>query len=259
MKSEHYVEDRNLSVAWASALRLVSARGIREMVPLVVAITGFDDFGNFQEEPSIRAALEVVLAAKAKQGIDTVASTIFPVSMWNPAVDRSALFGRYQMILPRLRKASLKNRHGLYFERMISGGAVGRENQLDFIIRTHQSRKSVRRSVLQVAVFNPAVDHSTAAQIGFPCMQHVTFAPTKKGLCVNAFYATQYLVERAYGNYVGLCRLGRFIAHELQMKLARVTCFAGVGECELAKSKLTGVFKALDDVVAGDKAPKAKE
>ena len=49
----------------------------------------------------------------------------------------------------------------------------------------------------------PIVSEATAAQLGFPCLQHVTFAPTDEGLCVNAFYATQYMVERAYGILLG--------------------------------------------------------
>ena len=45
---------------------------------------------------------------------------------------------------------------------------------------------------------------------------------------VNAFYATQYAFERAYGNYLGLCWLGRFVAHEMGLTLASVSCFTGV-------------------------------
>ena len=35
---------------------------------------------------------------------------------------------------------------------------------------------------------------------------------------MTGFYATQYVVERAYGNYLGLCRLGEFMAHEMGLK-----------------------------------------
>jgi hypothetical protein len=55
---------------------------------------------------------------------------------------------------------------------------------------------------------------------------------------VNAFYAMHYLVERAYGNYVGLCRLGQFVAHELRLPLVRMTCIAGIATCEVSKRKL---------------------
>jgi hypothetical protein len=136
---------------------------------------------------------------------------------------------------------------------MMSGGPKGKENQLDFAISTYLSRKGVRRSVLQVGVFDPNRDHSAAALLGFPCLQHLTFAPTDAGLSVNAFYATQYLVEKAYGNYIGICRLGQFVAHEMQLPLVRVTCVTGIAECEVSKSKLSKVLAAVDSVAGTTK------
>ena len=126
---------------------------------------------------------------------------------------------------------------------MISGGPPGKENQIEFALSNY--KPGMRRSVLQVGVFNPSLDHSGAAQLGFPCLQHVTFAPIAGGLCVNAFYATQYMLERAYGNYIGICRLGHFVAHELGLRLTRMTCFTGVAKCEVRKSQLKQLNLAI--------------
>lgn len=241
MSSDHYVEEDNLSVAWLRALRLATLRGRKEVAPLVVAVTRFNESGGFQEDATIRAALEAVLANEGKQNVHTVANTIFPTSLWNPTKPRQLLFDRFQRILGRVRRHR-GNSRGTYFERMITGGSAGQENQLEFIIDTFLARTSVRRSVLQVGVFDPARDHSRAALLGFPCLQHVTFAPADEGLMVNAFYAMHYLVERAYGNYVGLCRLGQFVAHELGLPLVRMTCFAGIATCDVSKSKLRDLF-----------------
>jgi hypothetical protein len=43
----------------------------------------------------------------------------------------------------------------------------------------------------------------------------------------------QYLFERAYGNYLGLVRLGRFMAHEMGLQLERVVCMAAVAKLEV--------------------------
>lgn len=247
--SEHYVEHRNVSIAWAQALRISGGPGRSEVAPLIVSVTGFDAADRVEEEPRIRAALESLLAKAGKQKIDTVANTIFPESMWNPNAGRKLLFDRYTRVAPQLRKASRKNSRGIYFERMISGGPAGHENQLDFAISTYLARGGVRRSILQVGIFDPTRDHSAAAQLGFPCLQHLTFAPTDTGLSVNAFYATQYMVERAYGNYVGICRLGRFVAHEMKLPLVRVTCCTGIAECEMPKTKLSRLFSTIERVV----------
>jgi hypothetical protein len=249
MTNEHYIEEPDLSVAWARALLLTSAPGRKVVGPLIVSVTGFDTSGGFQEEPRIRKALDTVLVREGKQTVETVAGTIFPWSMWNQSASRGQLFDRYRKISPRLNHASQKNRRGTYFQRMITGGRKGKENQLDFALSTYLARDRVRRSVLQIGVFDPSQDHSAAAQLGFPCLQHVTFAPVDNGLCVNAFYASQYFVERAYGNYVGLCRLGRFVAHELRLPLVRMTCFTGIAECEVGKTKLDNLFSIVHELI----------
>ena len=227
------MEDPDLSVAWGKALQLVTRPGHSEVGSLTVAVTGFTDDGVVVESLAIRRALEVVLRARGKQTVDTVANTIFPSALWNPAAPRQALFDRYTRIAPKLRRL-VPNRRGTYFERMVSGGPPGQPNQLEFAISTYTRRPGVRRSVLQVGVFNPTRDHSGSALLGFPCLQHVTFAPMASGLHVNAFYATQYMVERAYGNYLGLCRLGQFVAREMGIRLARFTCLVGIAERDIA-------------------------
>jgi thymidylate synthase len=248
--SDLYIEDRDLSVAWGRALAR-AARDGKEVGSLIVSVTGFDE-NIVEETAAIRSALEGVLQAKGKQTVETVANTIFPLSLWNPAADRAQLFERYTRVLPKLRKASTANRYGLYFERMITAGPKGQPNQLEHAIGTYTARSGVRRSALQVATFDPNRDHTTAAFRGFPCLQHVTFAPSDGGLNVNAFYATQYLVERGYGNYLGLCRLGAFVAHELKLPLQRFTCLVGVGQIQgkISKLSLRPIFAALDEVLA---------
>jgi hypothetical protein len=246
MTSKHYIEEADLSVAWAKALRLACANG-REVAPLIVSVVAQED-GSIRETPSIRSEIEAVLKTAKKQSVETVAGTIFPQSLWNPKAPRAQLFDRYTRILPKLKTANKLNRNGMYFERMIDGGPSAQPNQLEHIIATFTERSGVRRSMLQVATFDPKVDHSREARKMFPCLQHVTFAPSEGALNINAFYATQFLVERGYGNYLGLCRLGTFVAHELGLPLGRLTCLVGVAQCELSKGKLAGVLSALGKI-----------
>ena len=247
---EHYIEDTNLSHAWGRALRLVTRRGVEEVVPLIVSVTGFDTSGRPEEDPPIRNALDAVLRAAGKFECETVANTIFPEALWNPDHDRARLFQRYERIRSRVRRASRQNARGRYFDRLVTGGPEGRENQIEFALSAYTARSGVRRSILQFAVFDPHKDHSNAAQLGFPCLQHVTVAPTAAGLALNGFYATQYMVERAYGNYLGLCRLGRFLAHELGTKLVRMTCFTGIAERDMSKREIAPVVAAIDGALA---------
>jgi thymidylate synthase len=133
---------------------------------------------------------------------------------------------------------------------MTGTGTHGGKNQLDSILSTYLGKKGMRRSALQVAVFDPERDHSAEPYLKFPCLQHVTFAPDNNGLCVNAFYAVQYMVERAYGNYLGLCQLGRFVAHELNLPLKRVTCIAGVAQLDTSKASVKTVLGAVEPALS---------
>ncbi len=245
MPIEHHIEDPNLSVAWSRAfLELISRRG-EAIVPLTLSITGFTD-GVPVEDDGVRKALDTCLIANGHQGVGTVANTIFPQSLWRQAKgDRKRLFEEYLVNLPSyVAMDPHKNRNGLYFARMIASGVdpktgkrlpeipIGKlpeqGNQLEFLIQ--RCKRSTRRSMFQVGIFDPARDHIGGAQQGFPCLQHVSFVPDydRGTLAVNAFYATQQLFVKAYGNYLGLARLGAFFAEQTGLTPVRVTCFAGV-------------------------------
>lgn len=104
--------------------------------------------------------------------------------------------------------------------------------------------------MLQASIFDPKRDHVRSAQLGFPCLQHVTFVPNDGGLIINAFYATQQIFEKAYGNYLGLCRLGHFMAHEMGLTLERMNCVIGVEKLDFGpKSKLSSLIEAARKVV----------
>jgi hypothetical protein len=57
--------------------------------------------------------------------------------------------------------------------------------------------------MLQATTFDPEFDHTASAQLGFPCLQQVSFEPTAAGLVVNAFYATQQLFDMNRPGFVG--------------------------------------------------------
>jgi hypothetical protein len=94
---------------------------------------------------------------------------------------------------------------------------------------------------LQAAIYDPVRDQ-TIARRGFPCLQHLTLAPDfkRRTLSMNAFYATQQLFVKAYGNWLGLFRLGAFIASQTNLRFERLNCFAGVEKMELSNRPKAG-------------------
>ena len=112
--------------------------------------------------------------------------------------------------------------------------------------------------MLQASTFDPGRDHVASAQLGFPCLQQVSFEPTVAGLVVNAFYATQQVFDKAYGNYLGLAQLGAFMAHEMDMRLARLNVMVGIAKLErVAKSDvdLKPLVDATEALVSGSGTP----
>lgn len=228
------IDDTNLSRAWARAFLYALDHSGNTISPLILSISGFQETGA-QEDHDVRAELDKVLTSEGHLTADDVAYTIFPQRLWKLAGgDRQKLFSYYRMAFPRYQAMNRRNnRRGLYFERMVSYGRGPEDgNQLEWILSAFESRKGVRKSMFQASVFDPERDHVADAQLQFPCMQHVTFEPTEDGLIVNAFYATQQLFVKAYGNYLGLCQLGVFMAHEMKMPLVRLNVAIGVEKLE---------------------------
>jgi thymidylate synthase len=218
-----------------------------------VTVTDVDGSGIASERPAIRERLDRELATHGLQTCHTVANTIFPESLWVPSEDDSArrLYERYESIWPRVRHHH-QNRRGVYFRRLTAyrpdGATSEPVNQLQHIIDTYRHGNH-RRSALQAAVFDPTRDHTNCRQQGFPCLQQIAFVPVDdEGLCVTGFYPTQYLFERAYGNYLGLCHLGRFMADQMGLTFARMICIASVARRSDSKVTKASLESFADDV-----------
>jgi thymidylate synthase len=242
------ITEESLSVAWAKAFLAVMKRGVREIAPMVVTVTAFEN-GSVEQTLGIEQALDKALEQNRPElTCRRVARTIFPKSLWNPAKPRHHLYSRYQRILPMIRRFRA-NRYGVYFERMIAFGDDS-VNQLEHVLQTYE-RGNHRRSALQLSIFNPVRDHVHSQQRGFPCLQQVAFVPIASDkLCVTGFYPMQHLFDRAYGNYLGLCWLGQFVAEELGLELTRMECFAAVAALgHVNKGDLQPLVRTLETLL----------
>lgn len=238
MTQPKLITETNLSVAWAKAYLHVLDKPDDA---LVLAIRGFD--GDLPPEDAIiAAALNSQLTICNIPRIVDTAFTIVPYEPWvrkgKPPLEELSKW-YLEQILPRLKARCSKNRHGTYFQRLVAYTGVKEKNgksevrtvnQLSHIIQIWKSLakkgKRPRQSALQLACFDPAKDHTGSALAGFPCLQQVSFTYHESNtLEVYGYYPTQYIFDRAYGNYLGLCQLGHLVAHALGAKLTRFTCF----------------------------------
>lgn len=255
-KYEHHFRENNLSIAWAKAF--VEVMKCPEISPLTITIDGLGA-ETITEDTRIRTLLDTSLSETGHISCETVAGTIFPMSFWNPAREAELLFSRYRRCRKRILKCHA-NHDGVYFDRLMAYGANNGDdgddgdpvNQLAYIIRTYTKKGNHRRSALHASILDPRSDETDQRQRGFPCLQQVGFVPIKqKFLNVVAFYPTQHFYDKAYGNYLGLCRLGQFMAQEMDLTLTQLTCFVGVGKytSKINKDPLRPLQDDMQDII----------
>jgi hypothetical protein len=241
------ITEQSLSRAWLRAIALANASPRKEVSTLIVNLENLAS-GLPVENGSIRSKLDVGLESSGKFSVATVANTIFPASLERPDEPRQRFFDRYLRVWPRI-SAIKQNRRGTYFQRLIAypQPGAGAFNQLDFVISAYRGGTN-RRSALQCAILAPSVDLNATPYQGFPCMQQIAFLPEgNNGLRISALYPMHYLWARAYGNYLGLLNLGRFMAREMQLELTALTCVALVAK--LDKPRLILPFKGDIDAL----------
>ncbi len=234
-KTPKLISESNLSKAWAEAILHIMDHSGKEISPLLISITGCDVSGVASEDTAVRSELDILLNKKGFRNIENVAHTIFPQRIWEISKkDRIQFYRIYLKTFERYRCINKKdNERGSYFERLVNYGRGPNDgNQLEWIISQYRSKDGIRRSMFQASIFDPGRDHRPDPYLQFPCLQHISIVPTQDGLILNAFYATQQLLDKAYGNYLGLSRLGAFIAHEMGMKLIRLNVTIGVAKLE---------------------------
>lgn len=237
-----HINEENLSIAWAKAFFAVMEHP--EISPMTITVTGLSN-DHIPEHMEIRKRVDDSLAANSLCSCHTVANTIFPESFWNRNRERFLLYERYLRSLNQIHKCK-GNCNGVYFERLIAYGDV-KVNQLEYIIETYTKKGNHRRSALQAAILDPTRDAKHQRQRGFPCLQQVGFARIgKSGLCITGYYPKEHIFDRGYGNYLGLCRLGQYMAFEMGLELAQMTCFVGVAA--VGKLKKTPL-RDLEDTI----------
>ena len=255
MSKLYVAKSTNMSLTWAEVFFRLMDQGANELAPAVITISEFDERSLPVQIPEIQHAIDAV----NDQASRTVASTIFPHSLWSPDIENDAkrLYERYERVWPVVKKCR-PNSKGVYFRRLTAFSPEGSPkdqppvNQLEHIIETYRQGNH-RHSALQASIFDPTRDHTHSRQRGFPCLQQVAFGVSDGSLEVTGFYALQHHVPKAYGNYLGLCWLGRFMAKQMGLRLSQVTCVASSLKLPLgdgySKSTLTPLKNTLKQIV----------
>ena len=208
--------------AWKDAVSLLIQSG-GEWRNLVVQICKPDHYDD-----GFHAACDNFSAQQGLLGPKHVAYTIFPRRLASRHRDITKL--SYEYNRPRGfydRVARRAHRWGTYFQRMTAypnpgGGVV---NQLERIIGAIKSRRAVHKAAYTIVIPRPGAE--TAQPLGAPCLNYVAVqleAGDPKHLGLLAVYRNHDFLERAYGNYWGLCNLLLYLAQETGAAPGPLTC-----------------------------------
>lgn len=224
-------------------------------------------FSTIDEDPGARAVLDSFLRrmgaakpAKKLLSVETVASTLFPESWYVPeraAEPRAHLYSLRERAARVHRRISGPREFETYFDRLVAYPAAdgGRVNQLEAqVLRLqrelgHQAPKS---SAYEVGVSEPGAlriqrPGSDRLMMGFPCLSHISLTLHANAIHLTALYRNQGFLRKAYGNYVGLARLARFLAREVGVGVGEILCIASHADVELDVTGKRGLERLVSE------------
>lgn len=267
------VSAATLSDPWLETLVQVAATPDRKLFHTVTRITD-----PTVENPAVRAVADGLLTERGDQTIETVANTLFPAQLAAASRDTAHLAARYRAAYPTIKRVHKSNRRGTYFGRLVDyPSAAGSLDQLSSLIRKlNQELVSDRPKGARYEVpiacgvedgddpapeaDGPVEDPTTVVPIqaadrdtspmDFPCLSFCSFQLDHGRLHLVAHYRSQYLVQRGYGNYLGLARLQSYVAalvgpHPGQVEPGQLMVVAGLAHADAPKYRVAALARSV--------------
>ncbi len=180
-----------------------------------------------------------------------VAYTIFPQRLYEIKDNADAVFTAYNKqggFFERVQRK--KPSWGTYFRRMSNYmGAKGTVNQLNNIISAIQNRQNLSKAAYTILIQNPGGE--TIRPLGGPCLNYIAIqaepqqADQPMTIGLLAVYRNHDFLERAYGNYWGLCNLLMFLAKETCAAPGPLTCVSSHAYVSNKKTALRNLVESF--------------
>lgn len=272
-RQERFINTQNVTSAWIKGVNSLLRQPKHEAFNLAVRIEDpVDEFEN--KRKTIEEYLTKPNGKLEQDYIETVAQTIFPKSRLyyacpdpqNPD-QRQKLYDDYMRDKMFIR-AFNSNSRGTYFQRIIwwpSWDTLKEEsvNQLENIIQKIRCGNATR-VVYEIAmesptiiktdsinIYNPTLDRKFVTQMGFPCLSYLSIKPEsakKPGgkIHMTALYRNHSFISRAYGNYLGLGWLLKFIADATGKDAGELLCISSLAKLDSSSAGISiGKIKAM--------------
>jgi hypothetical protein len=268
---------QTISSAWTAALRATTDAPSSRVLHMITTI----------EQPGLPdpALVDLIDAATApaQHSVSTVASTVFPSSMyadpglaWHPnlpAADQQRLddtaqdlYDSYRFMLPTILTAPA-NGPGTYFGRLVSwpGKTGDGYNQLETRVRQlrYQRRRNHSSANAADMVVEGLAEHESGEAGGlqvykstdertraFPCLVHIDLSVLHNRLSLLAVYRHWHMITKAYGNLIGLSRLHNFLAQQSGYELGEMVVHGTVSNAQFDDFGKQGVRQLAADTEA---------
>jgi thymidylate synthase len=216
----------SLSEAWADALAyLLESAPEQRAVNLNIRIEE-----PTKEEPHIRAFADRLLADLKMQDAATVANTIFPAEWGLDLPEPAELAADYRDHYPMIK--SMGNSGGTYFGRLVAypdretGGTIDQLTTTVEKLRKGKKTGPFYRSIYEFNIYSAG--HDRNKRRGFPCLAHVGLhLDGEDRLHATALYRSHDVVEKGYGNYLGLGGLLAYVARASDLNFGELEVIAG--------------------------------
>jgi len=184
-----------------------------------------------------------------------VAHTIFPQRFFIKGITRKNLYKKYWRFFDRPREKP-RSGWGTYFVRMIQYPTPnGNIDQLGNIIDNINDRPKNYGASYTIVIPCPHKDLNKI--MGAPCLNYITVQTenlpnlkNKKNINMLAVYRNHDFTKRAYGNYLGLCNLLEYIAHETNSHVGTLTCVSSHAFVPNYKSELLDIANNIIEVAS---------
>jgi len=222
----HQVSGGDALSAWQEAANYLLSITGKKTTNLFVRI---DDAGVIK--PSWLIDHNPASVVASADGIKNVSNWIFPERTWSlinsQGGGRDDLYARYPLIFERAKRIgpnAARNRGawGSYFQRLIDFGP-DHVNQLENAIRCLGGWGGGHKGAITFHLSSPALDNFR--KIGGPCW-HFGELSCRAGGYVDftVAYRSHDYFGRALGNYIGLCRLLKFICDQTGKLPGQLIC-----------------------------------
>lgn len=252
---DHYAVADNISEGWLDAVRMLDTIPSYKAIHVVIRV-----LDPVAEDASIRAAAQALIDEhnathedrpnQQKPHIDTTRNTIFPARWAQRTHGPAALVAYYRERYTRDGLLGFgDNSRGTYFGRIVAyprGDGQDPADQLGDTIRklTDECAKhNPKSSRYEINVYNESKDRSPTS---FPCLAHLSVHLHQGRLHMQAIYRNEFLIGRAYGNYLGLGQLQAYIAEHAEVDVGELLMTLGHVQLDANKTPVRAMLRQFD-------------